>query len=250
MNIYVISLTQSPRRKIIKKHASNLGIDLSFIDATDGTKLTLEKMDVLYDKRACLKRHGRELTNNEIACFLSHIKAWRIISNEDFPCVVLEDDAILASNFLSGIAALEFNTQCADVVLLGHSKLLIKHERYHYFKNPLYNKIYFRNFSIGNVYKLWTSGMVGYWLTPTAAKKLIDNNLTICSVSDDWNYHQKNGLRVKELRPYIVSENFLTLPSSLENERRKISKYKKRPFLEPVRIAVALIRHIQSFLTK
>ena len=41
----------------------------------------------------------RPMKQSELACFLSHKKAWDYIVEHNEPCVVLEDDAILVKDF-------------------------------------------------------------------------------------------------------------------------------------------------------
>lgn len=247
MNIYVISLTDSIRREIILERAASAGVKINFIDAINGNLLTQSEIDSIYDEEKCFQKHQRGLTKNEIACFLSHIKAWEITAKNKSPSIVLEDDAILLPRFKEAIKLLASPHQKSDVVLLGQSKLDKKHEWYHYFKNPIFNKIRLGDFAIGNVYKLWTSGMVGYWLTPRAAKIMIAENRTISTVSDNWKHHSIK-LSIKEIRPYIVREDFKNLASSLEPERKLLTIYKNRHYLEPIRITVALYRNLKSLL--
>ncbi|MNZ96895.1 Glycosyltransferase family 25 (LPS biosynthesis protein) [compost metagenome] len=247
MNIYVISLSESSRRKIILERAASAGVTIQFIDAVNGDSLTTAEIETIYDKEQCFQKHRRGLTRNEIACFLSHIKVWEIIALSNSPSIILEDDAILAPNFKEAIESLDSPHEISDIVLLGHSKLDQEHEWYHYFKNPISNKIKHGKFAIGSVDKLWTSGMVGYWLTPRAAKIMLSENRTINTVSDNWKHHSKN-LSIKEIRPYIIREDFKNLASSLEPERRALSTYKRRHYLEPLRVTMALYRNLKSLL--
>lgn len=247
LSIYVISLIDSPRRNTLKERAHSAGVEIEFIDAIEGKNLTTTMKESVYDRKKCIERHGHELSNNEICCFLSHIKAWNKAAYNNHPSIILEDDAIFSDSFLDGLTAISNISHQADVVLLGHSKLAPESEPYHYFKNPLLNKKKHGGFYIGNVYKLWTSGMVGYWLNPASAKKLINNNLLIKCASDDWAYHQENGTSIKEIRPYIIREDFKRLASSLEPDRRLLSSHKKRLYLEPLRIVVGIHRNIRSF---
>src|SRR5690554_131711 len=121
MKIYVISLVDSSRRSVIRLRAAEAGVTINFIDAVEGVGLSEQEIRNVYCDSACVANHGRSLTRNEIACFLSHLKAWKVIARGSSSAIILEDDAILASNFRSAISALELTPNCSDVVILGHS---------------------------------------------------------------------------------------------------------------------------------
>lgn len=76
MKIYAISLKQqTDRQEVLKEYFDNV----EFVDAID--KVNINSM--------------KHLKNGEIACFLSHMKVWKMIShnaNNDW-VLVLEDDA-------------------------------------------------------------------------------------------------------------------------------------------------------------
>lgn len=248
MKIYVISLPDSPRRDKIKKQLNNRNITYEFVDAIDKNTIANDDTSNIYDSMACYKRHNRDLVTGEIACFMSHIKAWKIISENNDTAIILEDDAILTDNFnfLSDILSNKIIVN-TDVILLGQSKKRPTDEKKHFFHNPIYNKTKHGHISIGQTFKLWTSGMVGYYLTSDGAKKLITSNSTIKCVSDDWDYHAGNGVLIKEARPYVVWEDFENTPSNIESERSEATKHRNKIIsllLPPVRFIRAIYRNI------
>lgn len=96
--IYVINLNRSTAR--LAKIAERLDqAQLSFerIAAVDGKEI-IEPKEIGYDQIKNRLHYGRRLTNGEIGCYASHIKALKAFleENEEY-CLILEDDAIFPS---------------------------------------------------------------------------------------------------------------------------------------------------------
>ncbi|WP_439114134.1 glycosyltransferase family 25 protein [Hydrogenophaga sp.] len=250
MKILAISLADSTRRARITLQSEKINAELVFVDAIPGNSISKELRHQVLDKEGIFNRHKRELLDNEFACFLSHKRAWREICDSKQPGIIVEDDAVFTAEFNKALEVLGLYTSVdIDIVLLGHSKLCESKAKYHYFKNPIQSIKLATNFSIGKPFKYWTSGMVGYYITPTGAKKLLQLNFKIRSVSDDWSFHVAHGLKVFEIRPYVIFEDFQNLPSSMEAERRQIANYRgqiSNALLEPFRILRAVFRHAIS----
>jgi GR25 family glycosyltransferase involved in LPS biosynthesis len=91
--VFVISLERAKdRRATIAAHLAGLGIAARFLPAVDGASLT---------SSAFSRTYRRDLVPGEIACYLSHIGAAKMIaeSNDEFVCL-LEDDAELTLDVL------------------------------------------------------------------------------------------------------------------------------------------------------
>lgn len=98
---YCINLERArERRKNAKKEYKKLGIPFEIIKAVDGKKITADEIiEVGYDdlvaKRLRNRYKNRGLTQTEIACSLSHLKAYeKIISDKTPFAMVSEDDAL------------------------------------------------------------------------------------------------------------------------------------------------------------
>ena len=105
INFYVINLDRSTERlELISSQLSNQKINLKRIPAIDGIELNIDKEA---DDATCKYEMGRSIQPGEVGCFLSHIKALEafISSKSDF-AVILEDDAIIQSEFYIRIKAL------------------------------------------------------------------------------------------------------------------------------------------------
>ncbi len=89
-----------------------LSIKAEVIDAVDGKTLSPEMVARVYRRSLHRPRYPFALGINEIACFLSHRKAWQAIIDQNLDVgLVLEDDVELTAQFP---AAFEAALQVAD----------------------------------------------------------------------------------------------------------------------------------------
>ncbi len=105
VKLYYINLDRSPeRRAAIEKQAEEHGIHIERIAAIDGRTLDSATL-TRYDSKRRKKEYIHDLSINEHACILSHLKAMEtfITSDSEF-LVILEDDAVLHPDFKNGIA--------------------------------------------------------------------------------------------------------------------------------------------------
>lgn len=230
MKIYVISLeNQKERRRQIADQLHQLGLEFEFFDAinmVNNSELILSSIDNQKSKSYI----GREMSNVEAACSLSHRSvAEKFLSTNEEICLVLEDDAEIDHGILKLINHLKMVEKSFDVILLGYCKL--KKELYDKFykREPIYNvKFRVDEFEIGKVGKNWTSGAVGYFLTKSGANKVIDFHNEIYTLADQWNIFERDyDLNIYHCRPLVVHEKFLSLKSSLEEERSAKIRIKK-----------------------
>ena len=108
----------------------------------------------------------RPLKQSELACFLSHKKAWDYIVEHNEPCVVLEDDAILVKDFkniLNDLMQLK-ELDYVNLEVHGRKKTVAKKSTYSLANN---------NYNLLEIY-IDRSGTGGYVLYPTGAKILLD----------------------------------------------------------------------------
>lgn len=107
----------------------------------------------------------RPMKQSELACFLSHKKAWQAVISSKQPCLILEDDAVLVrdlKHILDDISNLE-NIDFVNLEVHGRKKMVAKEKfatvatDYHLFE--LYQD---------------RSGAAAYVLFPSGAKKLLE----------------------------------------------------------------------------
>jgi glycosyl transferase family 25 len=106
----------------------------------------------------------RPMKQSELACFLSHKRVWEYVVQSNQPCAILEDDAVLVSDFkdvldhIENIADLDY----VNLEVVGRKKIVEKTPSYHFDDYQLYKLYQDRN------------GTGGYVLFPTGAKQLLD----------------------------------------------------------------------------
>lgn len=249
-DIYIVSLERAGRRETIARQLAAFGLRYQFCDAVDAQQLSPEHIVAVHDATATHLRYGRGLTDGEVACFLSHRAVWNRIVSSGRPAIVLEDDALLMPGFARLLRALDDHDEARlpDVLLLGRSKLVRRRRWSVAFYEPLRNVVRIAGFSIGAPFKLWTSGAVGYRLTPAAAARMVQAcSHRMTALLDDWPYHAMAApVRVAEIRPYVVWEDYERISSSLEPERQRLSGARGRGWravvLPPLRVGRALVR--------
>jgi glycosyl transferase family 25 len=129
MRIIVINLDRAPER-LARMAAQLTGLGLTFdrLPASDGRALTAAD-------RARVDHRGRKaisaypLSDNEIGCWLSHLRAMQsLLDSGDAMAAILEDDAALTAEtpaVLSAIAAMDRAFDAIDL-----HRLFNKHERF------------------------------------------------------------------------------------------------------------------------
>ncbi|KAB0572694.1 glycosyltransferase family 25 protein [Brucella pituitosa] len=103
MNIkaFIIHLTRATDRKPqVDKLIHELPVKTEVIDAVDSRTLTDAEIGRVYKHKLHAPRYPFELSKNEIACFLSHRKAWQAIVDQQLDAgFVIEDDIELTDVF-------------------------------------------------------------------------------------------------------------------------------------------------------
>ncbi|WP_322054779.1 glycosyltransferase family 25 protein [Paraburkholderia bannensis] len=253
LQVVIVSLARSGRRERIAEVMTRHDVDFSFVDAIDAKLFKDGELDRLYDDVQARARYGRPLSSGEVACFLSHRLIWESIANGGKSAVVLEDDALLDPEFFTKVLTWSNDTlaQTADVVLLGRSKLSRSNATRAYLYDPLKRAERIDGLRIGTPFKQWTSGAVGYWISPHGAMlALAHTQGPVRALLDDWPWHRDEGaMMIKELRPYVVWEGFESLASELEGERSRLTPTTvcwRDWLLEPIRVGRLVARWITA----
>ncbi len=241
-DIHVISLAGSPRRASIARAMAARGAAFRIEDAFDARRLDDDSFAAMTDRDRAISRYGRPLSRGEIGCFRSHRSVWQQVVRAGRDAVVLEDDALLDDAFFDAVLPASGRALAAraDLVLLGRSKLARRHAARTYLHEPLKRAARVERLRIGVPFKQWTSGSVGYWISVAGARKaLAHTDGAIGTLLDDWPWHRDHGgLRIAELRPYVVWEAFDAMPSSIESGRAALSARRHvlhEAALEPLR---------------
>jgi len=101
INILVISVaTATSRRKMQLYQLEKQGLSGEIMDAVTPNDLSASRLDAYRFSWA------RPLSNGEIACALSHRKAWEIAAKSKIPTLILEDDVLLSDDISEVLGAL------------------------------------------------------------------------------------------------------------------------------------------------
>jgi GR25 family glycosyltransferase involved in LPS biosynthesis len=124
--VWVINLERSEARwTSIQQSLKSVGIgNYSRIDAVDALRLSKEEIERAYDAGKNRKHYFSPLKTGEIACFLSHRKAWRKLVEGDLNgAFVVEDDVIFRPEAVARMAEVaEFATSAQPMIVKLYSK--------------------------------------------------------------------------------------------------------------------------------
>lgn len=163
MQILIINLPKSKDRLIFQQQQfAKLGLDFEVLPAVSIADITEQQ----YEAQAF--GWQRPLRKVELACFLSHKTAWERVIELNQPCLILEDDAVLAKNSRQVLDAI-LQLQISDIDLInlevrGRKKIISKQEKINLLD---------AQFKLFELYQDRT-GAAGYILYPSGANKLIN----------------------------------------------------------------------------
>lgn len=194
MKILLINLDQSKDR-LTQQQAqfSDLGLEFERLPAVSIADFSeREYQDLAFSGQ-------RPMKQSELACFLSHKKAWDYIVEHDEPCVVLEDDAILVKDFkniLNDLGQL-IEIDYVNLEVHGRKKTVAKQQTYSLVDNDYY---------LFEIY-IDRSGTGGYVLYPSGAKILLDfMNKRAIGLSDEF-IHSCYELKAYQIEPAALLQS-------------------------------------------
>lgn len=249
----VINLAHSTERLAFQKQQlDDLGISWTHIPAVS--------IDEISEHEYEAKANGweRKLRKTEVACFLSHKKAWEYVVEKNQPILILEDDALLSmhtKNLLQGIVNKTGLPHVDHVTLeIRNRKKLIDNTKFNINSD----------FDISRIYQD-RAGAAAYLLFPTGAKKLLQKancsaialaDAFICSEyalvsyqvlpaaaiqSDQCEFYNVN---IAQTFPSTIAKTVKDKPKTVSLKDKITFKYRR--IISQVRMA---IRHI-SVITK
>lgn len=119
--IYVINLDRSPGRlEHARREAASQSLDLIRIPAVDARAMTDADIAAVFDAALSRRTYYAPMHRGEIACFLSHRRAWEtFLSESDAPfAVILEDDFTFTGPLRPALDALRQTSVPWDVAKL------------------------------------------------------------------------------------------------------------------------------------
>ena len=135
--VYIINLDRSPDRlAYIRRQFSKIQLPFFRISATDGAKLSPNKLLKFRHESKLSLTHYSLLSDGEIGCSLSQKEAWKRISEEECrAAVVLEDDVKISDDFVSVIHTLYEHMDENIIIDLKGKKGFIELKRCHFPNN-------------------------------------------------------------------------------------------------------------------
>ena len=193
VKILLINLVSSKDRlEEQKKQFNQLGLKFELFPATSIHDFSEEQyLDLAFNGQ-------RPLKQSELACFLSHKRAWSYVVEQNEPCVILEDDAVLVSDFLEILKQVKsLNTSIDFINLEVHGRRKIVS------KQPIYELQSYK------LFKLYQdrSGTGGYILYPEGARKLLSFlNQRAIGLADEFIYNC-HALNAYQIEPAAVLQS-------------------------------------------
>lgn len=169
IKIYIINLEKSiDRRDFISKQFNNLPrkIDYQFFKAVYGKEEPNHPLFLKYNEKKRFERKGHYMSLSQLGCFANHYLLWQKCIELNQGIIVLEDDAIIHSNFLE---ALEFISSDKN-----HFEFLWLSPPAPAKRNQKGKMIYSLDKIEITRYKEGWGNATGYFITPKSAKKLLD----------------------------------------------------------------------------
>lgn len=108
MKAFVIHLERASGRRPQAEHLrSTLPLPAELLHAVDGLRLSGADFQGVFQPRLHRPRYPFALSRTEVACFLSHRRAWQAIVDQDLDAaLIVEDDVdVVATAFLEVLAA-------------------------------------------------------------------------------------------------------------------------------------------------
>ena len=172
--VYVISLADCARRRqAVSDALLAIGLEFEFVDAVDGRTGLPDNPAFKVDPRTMMTKHGRDLSDGEIATALSHRLAYqRLLESGQDHALILEDDAIPSAalaRFLDG-----GGHECAPLILCYHTNARVMPG----------SALRLSDGIDGRRLAVPCFGAVGYTLSRDAAAYLIEANTPIASPAD------------------------------------------------------------------
>ncbi len=188
--IFVINLDTCPERlERVAARLSSLGLTYERVSAVNGRELSKEEKQKVSPERSWLP-----LSDAEIGCYMSHLKAIRLVAERELPrAIILEDDAVFEEDF-----ALWASRDCplpryTDILKLeGFGAKNTK-------KIPIW---IYENRTLQFSYKP-TGGAAAYLITLDGARKALQKlDIMKAQLDTDLFAYWKFGFRVYEVAPF------------------------------------------------
>lgn len=196
MKTYIINLADAiERREYVKMHLNNVdGLQIKWIDAVDGRKLTDQEKGELFDLKKSRWYYQRNIKNGEIGCTLSHQLCYKeLINSDDNMAIIFEDDILLTEPFEKIAKAINkvMETNKPTVFLLSSRS-------WYAYKRKINDEQFFCRVIDARLSH-------AYVINKPAAKIMSCHKPWF--LADDWGAHRRKGIKIYSLMPSSVRQS-------------------------------------------
>lgn len=208
---FIINLARSESRlKKMTAALADMNIEFRRIEAVDGEFLGASEVASFYDSNHT-DVYYKHLNNGEIACYLSHRKAWQIMVDEQLPfAVILEDDITLTDGLVHVMETVSQLPTDWDYIKLAEQPVkrkAVDSQEFASLQRVIYNKLPAR-----------TCAQV---VSLAGAHKLLNHSQRIFRPIDiDLQYWWEKELRVFGLIPYVAMPD-MTVNSEIDTRQQR-----------------------------
>lgn len=231
IKILIISLLRSPdRREAIAARLDALGLAYNFVDAVDALALENDQVQKIQSNQSAKRNYGRTIGSMEIACALSHLKAYESILADSLDgAIILEDDALVDERFAPFANWLsQQNSVPQGLWLLGGGEYLEKQVTKNYFdfaileaKPSATDTNWGALFQIKGCYDKLARAC-GYYIDAQTAQSLLFSNNPPVALADDWPFFIDSGFIKNAFlcRPFLIQHPIEITGQSLLQAQR------------------------------
>lgn len=232
----VINLDSSVARwQSITAQCELLGLTPQRVSAVRGSMLTAQQKSEVYNLETNLAKFDKELNDGEIGCYLSHIRCWEHIIEQqlDF-ALVLEDDAILTPDIVRYIDKLAGSSVDWDYIKLSRGSKT---------KKSLECLDLGDGLSLTKGLKL-NSTCTGQLISLSGAKKLLAHAFPISRPVDaDIRYWFEKSLKCFSTSPLPILNGEFGSDINKVSDRRLVKKRPLKRILQRIRYEYLLWRN-------
>lgn len=219
--VYVISLARAAdRRAHMERMLFTIGLEATFIEAVDGERLTPEQRNRCDAARA-RRVYGCAMTDAELACYLSHLRAYEtLLASSAEAALILEDDVTCSSELKIVLEAAKAAQAPWLVLRLQSTKKAVREPADERAYGDVVDRI-----AGHDVCRLRTGvlGGCGYLVRREAAQRLLVQSRRIYMPIDQMmDRYWENGIAPYVLRPFPVRHDYL-FASAIGERGRKLA---------------------------
>lgn len=232
--IFVINLDSSVERlKSMQAQCDRLGLKFERVSAVRGCELSVHDKSKIYSLEQNLKKYDKVLNDGEIGCYLSHIKCWKKLIEEELDyALVLEDDGMLTDELPLFITKLAKSFEHWDYIHLSHGSKV----------KPVIDSLDMGDgIWLQKTLKL-NSTTTGQFISFKGAQKLVSSALPISRPVDmDIQHWYEKSLRCFVVSPFPVLSGDFSSDITTMGDRSFVKKRPLKRIWQKIKFEVMLL---------